>query len=135
MHSSQNKIRIYYARYTQSAEDRGKKDEQKRLREALDSRLIHLRFDHLINRWQVWYDAPNSGLYCIMNLDWPLEIAQAIYLLKGRQKTPRELMRICDAQTEYNEKRMQSKIDDLADQMADGLYSHAVGKVTASFKQ
>lgn len=129
---AQSNVSTYYHRYTVPAEDKNKKDEQKRLQDTFHSNRVHLRFDNLVKQWQVWDRSPNDGLYCVMNVGRGLNMAKIIYLLRERQIGKYEFLQMLADVQQFNDRRMQDKIDALAYTMADGVRSHAVGKVTAS---
>jgi hypothetical protein len=132
-HQAQNKLRAYYQRYTLSAKEKNRRAEERRVQEVFGNDTIQIRFDNLIKEWQVWCDTPNTGLYCICNLGPTLEAAEAIYILRGRQMGKRETLAMLEQHQIENEHRMNTKIEEIAREMAEGVYSQAKGKVTLSW--
>jgi hypothetical protein len=133
-YQAQNKLRAYYQRYTLSAKDKNRRAEEKRVQDTYGNDTIQIRFDNLIKEWQVWCDTPNTGLYCICNLGPSLDAAKVIYILRGRQKGRREMLALLEQHQLENEHRMNTKIEGIAREMAEGVYSQAKGKVSLSWR-
>jgi len=105
--------------------------DQKRLQETFFDTHLKLRYNHLKKYVQVWYDAP-SGLHCLLNIEGSYSIAWAIRKLRERQRTKKQLAEMYLAQLEAREKKTEDKINELAQETAEVVRKHAVGKVTVS---
>lgn len=130
--NTQERIREYFNYFTCPAAERGRHDAQKRLDDHFGDRRLKLRYHKLDNEWQVWYEAPNSGLYCVINAGPRLEVGQLIKQLQTRQKSSKAVYDMYKMNTEYNEITMSKKIRSAAEEMARQAYKSAVGKVTSS---
>lgn len=129
--ATKQQIKAYFNRYTYAAEDKDKKDEQKKLKETFHDERLLLRYNGLINQWQLWYSTPYS-LYVIFNAEWPFNIDRIIYKLRQRQKKRRELLAMYEAQQERQEKTFDDKNKELARETAELVRDHKVGKVSTS---
>jgi len=87
---------------------------QKRLQQTLNDKNLLLRYNHKHGFCQVWYQAPNSGLYVIMNVEGHFDISQIIHALKERQRTRRQLQEMYATQVEKADKGFEEKNRELA---------------------
>lgn len=107
--------------------------DQKRVQEELNDNRILLRWNHLIGQAQVWYDAP-SGLYCVFNIEGQYSPAKAIRILKEKQKTGRQMLKVYQDMKEREKREEEYKIAQTVEPTADALGSWSKGKVTTSGK-
>ena len=133
MRNSREKIRGYYARYTQAAEDRGRKDDQDKLqRELTDDRLL-LRYNVLDHVWQIWYDAPMSGIYCVTSLEpYVYGLHKAIRQIRTQQQTGRQMKDAYLKNQQDLADRQEAKMNEISREVAKTLSKHHTGKVTTA---
>jgi hypothetical protein len=105
--------------------------DQERLRDIFSDKRLQLRYNYPKKLVQVWYDAL-SGLYCLYNIEGNYNLCRAIWELKRRQRTKKQLAEMYLAQLEGREKQTEDKIAELAQETADLARMRAVGKVTVS---
>ena len=82
---------------------------------------------------QVWYDAP-TGLYCVMNIDAPYDVAKVESILRTRQRSARQLKEMYEDKMAEWDAESEKKMDDAVGPTADAFGMHAVGKVATSGK-
>lgn len=134
MKKTQGAIRRHFHRHTQlSPVCHDFEPDEKRLKSELYDDRLRLRWNVLIGKAQVWYDAP-SGLYCVMNVDAPYSVEKVIGILRRRQREKRRLAKEYKDLTEGQEKESDAKIADVSNHVADAFGDWAVGKVTTSGK-
>ena len=106
--------------------------DQKRLQEALNDKRLLLRYNKILKFCQVWYDAPDSGLYVVLNIPDKYNLEWAIWELKQRQKSRRELQDACLKISEQPEKDFARHNEELSRETAELYSDYKVGKVVTS---
>lgn len=131
--SVQSKIRGYFNKYCRLDSVFGDftKDE-KRLQDEFDDERLKFRYNLKLGFCQVWYDA--DRLTVLMNLEHSPNVCKAIWELKRRQKSRRELLEWYEEHQRNVDQVSQDKINDTVGTVADAARSWSVGKVTTSGK-
>ncbi|MHA2247993.1 MAG: hypothetical protein ACXADY_23805 [Candidatus Hodarchaeales archaeon] len=108
---------------------------QKRLRSEFNTDRIYYRYDWETDQMQVWEQTRDGRFYCILGLDPPWgcgHVLKAISILKGRQKTRRQLAAMWQEYVEEKDKARDTEHYELARETRGAVHDHAVGKVTTS---
>jgi hypothetical protein len=130
---AQKSLRKYFHQYTRlSPVWRDLTEDEKRLQDEIGCKDLKLRYNCKLGFCQVWHDSPDVGLYIIFNIKDKYNLCWAIWEMKRRQKSQRELRDLLLKTTEENEEEFRYNNEQLSRETAELLYDHRVGKVTTS---
>jgi len=109
-------------------------DDQERLRDAFGDRRLLLRYNlHPDKRCcQVWYNAPISGLYIVFDIKDHYSLGWAIWELKRRQRTRREMLEMYARHLEHQDDSFNEKNEALSRETAELYSDYKIGKVVTS---
>ena len=127
------RIKEYYFKYAtlHPACMHSLEEDEKRLQDVFSDPHLKLRYNNREKFVQVWDESP-QGLRCLFNIDGHYDLCRAIWELKRRQKTKKQLLEMYSLIQETRKKENDQKIDELARETAGLVQMRSVGKVTVS---
>ncbi|MHC4743299.1 MAG: hypothetical protein ACYS8Z_15395 [Planctomycetota bacterium] len=105
--------------------------DEKRIQDTFGNKHLRLRWHVREKNWQVWYEHPN-GLTCLLTIEDNYSPAKVEYILRGRQKRPKELRADYVQLLEDREKERRRKKEDLCHELYGFTRKQSRARVTSS---